>query len=163
MMTNELYGQAYQKGFQLTIRFLLSRGVRPEIADEATQAAWVRGWERLGQLRNDSMVCVWVNSIALNEVRRLIRKEGSYKILLNPPEKTVSIDLAAIDVARILEFCRPCDRSLLEQQYLNGTTTKEIAKQHGVTQTAIRIRLLRARRDAHMKVEQRTSPGAQAA
>ena len=66
--------------------------------------------------------------------------------------------VAAIDVARILEFFRPCDRILLQQQYMNGVTTEEIAKEQGVTETAIRIRLLRARRDARSKVEQRTSP-----
>jgi RNA polymerase sigma-70 factor (ECF subfamily) len=157
-MTREQYGQAYQRGFELTVRFLLSRGVQRDIADEAAQAAWVRGWERLSQLRNESLVVTWVNTIALNVGRRLIRKEGFRQSMPKAPEQTVAIDVAAIDVATILEFCRPCDRILLEQQYMNGVTTEEIAKQHGVTETAIRIRLLRARRDARSKVEQRTIP-----
>ncbi len=71
-------------------------------------------------------------------------------------EKTGKIDVAASDVARILQFCRPNDRHLLEQQYVNGVTTEEIAREQGVTETAIRIRLLRARRHARSQVERRT-------
>jgi DNA-directed RNA polymerase specialized sigma24 family protein len=57
------------------------------------------------------------------------------------------IDMAAIDVARILRFCRPRERQLLELQ-MQGATTEEIARDSGVTETAIRIRLMRARRAA---------------
>ena len=155
-MTREGYGQAYQKGFSLTVRFLLSRGVQRDAADEAAQAAWVKGWERLEQLRNESSVTTWVNTIALNVYRRLARREANPPVLPTMYEKTVKIDVAAIDVARILQFCRPNDRHLLEQQYVNGVTTEEIAREQGVTETAIRIRLLRARRHARSQVERRT-------
>jgi RNA polymerase sigma factor (sigma-70 family) len=123
---------------------------------EAAQAAWVRGWERLGQLRDEKLVVTWVNTIALNAYRRLIRKE-THPELSEVREKSVTIDIAAMDVARILQFCRPCDRAILEQQYLRGVSTQEIAREHGVTETAIRIRLLRARRDAHLQVQRRTA------
>jgi DNA-directed RNA polymerase specialized sigma24 family protein len=156
-MTKEAYGQAYQTGYALTVRFLLSRGVQRDLASESAQAAWVRGWERVSQLRDENMVLTWVNTIALNIYRRLIRKE-SPQTPPKFPEKTVGIDMAAIDVAKILTFCRPCDRLLLEQQYLNGVSIGEIARDHGVTETAIRIRLLRARRDARFQVERRTAP-----
>lgn len=155
-MNKDGYGQAYQKGFNLTVRFLLSRGVQRDIADEVAQAAWVRGWERRDQLRDEGLVVTWVNTIALNVYRRLIRRECSHPDLPRLPEKTVSIDIAAMDVARILAFCRPNDRHLLEQQYVNGVTTQEMAREQGVTETAIRIRLLRARRDARSQVERRT-------
>ncbi len=157
-MNEERYGQAYQKGFNMTVRFLLSRGVRRDVADEAAQAAWVRGWERREQLRNESMVVTWVNTIALNVYRGLIRREFFHPELTKLPEKTASIDVAAIDVAHILEFCRPRDRRLLEQQYVNGMTTEELAREQGVTKTAIRIRLLRARRHARSQIEGRTLP-----
>jgi DNA-directed RNA polymerase specialized sigma24 family protein len=130
--------------------------VQRDLANESAQAAWVRGWERVAQLRDESMVLTWVNTIALNFYRRLIRKESA-QTTPTLREKTVAIDIAAIDVARILTFCRPCDRLLLEQQYLNGISIGEIARDRGVTETAIRIRLLRARRDARFQVERRTA------
>jgi len=103
------------------------------------------------------VVITWVNTIALNLYRCLIRREPLDQTLPKLRGKTVGIDLAAIDVARVLTFCRPRDRILLEQ-YLTGVTTAEIAHQQGVTKTAIRIRLLRARRDARSRVERRTIP-----
>ncbi len=156
-MTREGYGQAYQRGFALTVRFLLSRGAQRDLADEAAQAAWVRGWECVGQLRDETLVVTWVNTIALNVYRRVIRKELFSEKLPPLREKTAAIDVAAIDVARILTFCRPGDRLLLEQQYLNGASTQEIARQQGVTETAIRIRLLRARRAAGCQIKSRNA------
>ena len=139
-MTRDAYGQAYQKGFDLTTRFLISRGVPREMARDVAQAAWVKGWERLSQLRNDSMVITWVNAIAMNVHRSVLRSEKSYQTL---PEfyTRVELNLAAIDLKRILKYCAPRDRVLLELQ-MQGDTAEEIARKQGVTETAIRIRLL---------------------
>lgn len=151
-MSRESYGQAYQRGFDLTVRFLLSRGVQRDNAQDVAQAAWVRGWERLNQLRNEALVVTWVNTIALNVYRSLIRREPLKYVLPKLCDKTTAINVAAIDVARVLKFCRPCDRKLLVQS-MYGVTTEEIARTQGVTETAIRIRLLRARREARSRVE----------
>ena len=151
-MTREGYGQAYQRGFDLTVRFLLSRGVHRDSACEVAQAAWVRGWERLGQLRNESLVTTWVNTIALNVYRSSVRKEHLNQALAESRDTTVAIDTAAMDVAKVLRSCRPTDRNLLEAS-MSGVTAGEIAKEQGISETAIRIRLLRARRYARLRIE----------
>jgi DNA-directed RNA polymerase specialized sigma24 family protein len=144
-MTRESYGIAYQGGFERTTRFLVSRGIPRDHAMELAQAAWARGWEQLSQLRNESMVMTWINTIALNLYRRLIERENIVHPTRAPD--TTAIDLAAIDLARILDLCRPSDRLLL-QQHLSGVTAKEIAGRQCISETAVRIRLLRARRTA---------------
>src|SRR5258708_22043158 len=75
VMTTEGFGQAYSRGFDVTIRFLTSRGLRRDHACEVAQAAWVKGWERLGQLRDERFVFTWVNTIALNVYRKAIRTD----------------------------------------------------------------------------------------
>jgi DNA-directed RNA polymerase specialized sigma24 family protein len=152
-MTRDGYGLAYQKGFTLTVRFLLSRGAQREYAMEVAQSAWVRGWERLHQLRDEATVITWVNTIALNAYRRVMRREAPTQELPDVVSPS-GIDMAAIDVHRILNYCRPSERVLFEQQ-MNGATTEEIAKKQGVTETAIRIRLLRARRATRSRLEKR--------
>ena len=150
-MTEDDYGQAYQRGFDLTLRFLRSRGVPWEHASEVSQAAWAKGWERREQLRNQDMVVTWVNAIALNVHRRVLRNEPTWQAL--PELRTMpGINLAAIDMARILRLCCPGDRALLRQQ-MNGLTPREIARMRGVPESAIRIRLLRARRAARLRIE----------
>ncbi len=144
-MTRENYGAAYLSGFERTIRFLVSRGVLCDDANELAQAAWARGWEQQNQLRDESTITSWVNMIALNFYRRVIERRNI--ALPARPSHSTAIDLAAIDLARILDLCRPCDRLLLEQ-HLSGVTTKEIAERQRISQTAVRVKLLRARRTA---------------
>jgi RNA polymerase sigma factor (sigma-70 family) len=144
-MTREEYGAAYQKGYNLTVRFLVSRGLSYDSARETAQAAWAKGWERLGQLRDPKMLFTWMNSIALNIHRSYIRREPLLQALpeLSTPPK---VNLAAIDVLRILNGCKTNDRLVLERHYIEGYKVQEIAQAHGWTETAVRIRLLRARR-----------------
>ncbi len=154
-MTSDRYGVAYQRGYELTVRFLLSRGAQREHAVDVAQGAWVRGWERLHQLRDEDSVLTWVNRIALNSYRRVIVREPLAQELPDVASPN-SINLAAIDVDRILNQCRPSDRALFEQQ-MRGATTQEIARAQGVSETAIRIRLLRARRATRSRLEKKAS------
>jgi DNA-directed RNA polymerase specialized sigma24 family protein len=99
------------------------------------------------------MVGTWVNTIALNAYRGILRRESNFDALPELSTKN-GVDLAAIEVSRILGLCRPRDRALLEQQ-MRGHSNAEMAIMQGVTATAIRIRLLRARRAARMRLEGR--------
>jgi DNA-directed RNA polymerase specialized sigma24 family protein len=153
-MTREEYGDIYKTGRERTIRFLLSRGAAPGLAPDIAQSAWLRGWERLSQLRDPRMIVTWINSIALNQYRRVIRSERLHQELQQSVHGKTSLDLAAIDVARIMRVCRPPDRILLQAQ-MNGVTAKEMAREQGLTETAVRIRFLRARRSARKALEAR--------
>jgi DNA-directed RNA polymerase specialized sigma24 family protein len=93
------------------------------------------------------MLLTWVNTIALNMYRKVLRAEVRFHQPLTELYSGLRINTAAIDVARILKSCRPRERQLLELQ-MQGVTTGEIARHDGVTETAIRIRLMRARRAA---------------
>jgi DNA-directed RNA polymerase specialized sigma24 family protein len=152
-MTQETYGEVYQTGFRLTFRLLRSRGVPWDRASEVTQAAWTKGLERLAQLENDSMVVTWVNAIALNAWARLQSREPVWEDLTEVSTASSGINTAAIDMARILRICCPGDRALLRYQ-MNGLTPGEIARMRGVPESAIRIRLMRARRAARQRIEQ---------
>jgi RNA polymerase sigma-70 factor, ECF subfamily len=150
-MTNEEYGKAYQRGFNLTVRFLVSRGLSYDAALDTAQAAWTKGWERREQLRDPNLVLTWTNSIALNIHRTYLRREPQTQIL---PELQVPprMNVAAIDVRRILSDCKPNDRIVLEGHYIQGYKVQEIAQQHGWSETAVRIRLLRARRSVERRL-----------
>jgi DNA-directed RNA polymerase specialized sigma24 family protein len=97
----------------------------------------------------------WVNTIALNVFRNELRRERIIQPLMET-QSGLRADIAAIDVGRILSLCRPGERALLEHQ-LNGVTVNEVARIAGVTNTAIRIRLLRARRAVRARLEQRAA------
>jgi RNA polymerase sigma-70 factor (ECF subfamily) len=151
-MTREEYGAAYQKGYKLTVRFLVSRGLSHDSAQETAQAAWTKGWQRLSQLRDANMVLTWMNSIALNIHRSYVRREPMLQILQELPAPP-KINLAAIDVERILKSCKTKDRVALHRYYIEGYKVGEIASSQGWTETAVRIRLLRARRTVRKRLD----------
>jgi DNA-directed RNA polymerase specialized sigma24 family protein len=156
-MTRETYGEFYQEGQARTIRWLRSRGVALDLAPDIAQSAWLLGWQKIAQLRDERTTVTWVNAIALNLYRRVMQRERRQQtIRLTLPGKT-TLNLAAIDVARILLSCRASDRALLEAQMV-GVTPREMAQEQGVSETAIRIRYLRARRSAKTAL-QKMSPG----
>lgn len=145
-MTTDDFGKGYERGYRRTVRFLTARGVRRDAAEETAQAAWVKGWERLNQLRSDTKLVNWVNSIALNVYRNVQRAP----LLQVMPELSMppQINLAAIDVDRIFRSCTGDDRWILRRRYLEDAGIDDLARQEGRTTGAIRLRLLRARRSA---------------
>jgi RNA polymerase sigma factor (sigma-70 family) len=146
-MTREKYGQEYERRIELTIRFLVSRGVPRDSAADFAQSAWLRGWERIAQLRDERMLGTWINTIALNVYRRAIIRERIFGGLTETARSETAINEAAIEVSRMLRHCRPEDRNMLEAQ-MAGMTSEEIAQQSGVTSAAVRVRFFRARRAA---------------
>lgn len=146
-MNGETYGDAYVNGYHLTKRFLLSRGVPFDSAEEAAQAAWARGWACRDSLRNPRQIVRWINSIALNLFRTEIRKErrcGELHDMLAARDS--GRDLAAVDLSRALLYCKRPEGELLWQYYVAGYSSGELAELWGCSPVAIRVRLLRARR-----------------
>ena len=151
-MTSSEYGRAFEEGFHPTVRFMVSKGLPPDAAEEIAQAAWTRGWERIDQLRDQDAIRTWINTIALNMLRRNTHTESKIKIepLLDHPGKP-DWGVASIELESLLDSCGPSERVLLLHQ-LHGLTTSEMARAVGVTETAVRIRLMRARRSARSRM-----------
>jgi RNA polymerase sigma factor (sigma-70 family) len=144
-MTRDQYSRAYTKSYPSTVRFLVSRGLSGESAEEAAQAAWAKGWEHRANLRNPSRVASWVNTIALNLFRNWFRRRESPEELPEIPTAP-RIDARAIDLHRTLDRCAPRDCELLVGHYLEGYTSEELGERTGCTAVAVRVRLLRVRR-----------------
>ncbi|MBZ5495358.1 MAG: hypothetical protein LAP85_03070 [Acidobacteriia bacterium] len=105
----------------------------------------VRGWERRAQIRDSEKTLTWVNSIALNlyrTQRRRDRKREEIREFPIPPR----VSLVAINVHHLLDQCRHTDRELLEKRYFFGYEIEDLAREQNCSQTAVRVRLMRARR-----------------
>jgi RNA polymerase sigma-70 factor (ECF subfamily) len=140
------FGSAYKNGWGRTISFLLSKGLTVEEARESAQAAWVKGWERRDQICSKLKIVEWVNSIALNVFRSDYRKrvkEKEFEEFAIPPE----VNIALMDLRRSLRRCRDRDRAILTKYYLQGFDSRELAGEYGCSETAVRVRIMRARRN----------------
>lgn len=149
MLDTEAFAKAYEKYLPRTTALLLSRRAPPELAEETSQAAWVRGWERRYQLRSDSLVLPWINSIALNILRGHFRNQyrsiqfpvGSEAALEAPPTMSLNDEF---DLDKLLNHCKPRDRELMIAYWGCGFTSREIAMRLGVRPVTVRVRIRRA-------------------
>ena len=121
----------------------------PDLASEAAQAAWAVAWHRLRDLRDASRLRPWLMTIAANEARQLIRSQGRRHLreiaLLDPTAPAADIGVATrIDLANALGTLDPRDRTLLGLRYLAGLDSSEIAREVGMSATAVRSRMSRA-------------------
>ena len=148
-MTRDEFGAAYQRSFRNTVGYLLARGLSADSAHEIAQAAWVRGWERLSQLRDSRTLPMWLNRVALNLYRTSLRGIPAFQEL-TPLEQGPDLNLAAIDAAAILRKCKRHDRKMLRDFYLKGLHLSEIAKRNGWLENTARVRLFRARQAARV-------------
>ena len=156
-MTCDEYGQMYQKGFLRTVRLLQGHGASMNHAEDLAQTAWLQGWRKLDQLRDRSLLTGWINTIAINCYRREGPREARFDALSGFEVSTsLGIDSTALDIVTILKACPLRDRTLFEQQ-LDGLSIQEIADEQGISATAMRIRLLRARRATRRRLDSRAA------
>ena len=134
------------KSYRTTVRFLVSRGVQGDTAEETAQAAWVRAWERLPQLRNPDFMLSWVNSIAFNLYRQEARSKPKHAPLDRDLKSATGVDTTSLDVARLMEYCSHGERQLLRRYYFEEVEIAELAAEAGVTPITIRVQLMRARK-----------------
>jgi len=145
------YASAYKKGFNVTLRSVRYLGANAETAEEVAQAAWVRGWQCRKQLLCPDLVGAWVNAIARNLYRSVIRLEKRFLQLedLAAPAKSFNI----MDAGILIENCSELDSRMLKMYYLEGYSTGEIANKENVCPTSVRVRLMRIRRRLREKVQ----------
>ena len=122
------------------------------VAEEATQAAWLIAWKRIGDVRDEASLRPWLISVAANEVKRVLRKHrrrAEVETSTDPSGEPGGIDPAtgvdAMDLRAALRHLDPDDRALLAMRYVAGFDSNELAAAIGISASGIRNRLERLR------------------
>ncbi|MBM3763144.1 MAG: sigma-70 family RNA polymerase sigma factor [Acidobacteria bacterium] len=159
-LTCEDYARAYQDGYSKTVRFLASTGAPLDLAEEVAQAAWVRGWERLGQLRHVQALTFWINSIAKNLLRSNFRKSQMNVELLETTLVENPLESEPIDAHRMFDGCTDSEKELLQLYYLEGFTSQELSSTFGLSAVGVRVRLTRLKKTLVGRMSLEVSPAA---
>jgi len=152
-MTPEQFGEAYSRNFEPMVRAFTQRDGRRDKAEEIVQSAWVRGFERLDQLRDDRALLPWIRQIAGNKrwddirSRQRVRQlEPEDVIAVEPNVNLVAID-AERDADRILQLCDDeRQRTMCLCVYIHESPTAVVAQDMGISSQALMSRLARTRR-----------------
>jgi RNA polymerase sigma-70 factor (ECF subfamily) len=121
------------------------------IADEATQAAWLIAWKKIGSVRDEASLRPWLVSVAANEAKRVLRQQrrrAAFESVAGAAVASGTVDPAtgidAMDLYAAMARLDPDDRALLAMRYVAGFDSNELAKATGISPSGTRSRIERA-------------------
>ena len=120
------------------------------LAEEATQAAWVVAWKKIGTVRDPERLRSWLVSVAVNEAKQLLRKRRTrarLEVATDASREPGGLDpatgVAGLDLRSAMARLGADDRALLAMRYVAGFDSNELAAAAGFTPAATRQRLKR--------------------
>lgn len=149
---------------------------RSEAEDQVQQALW-KAFRHLDQYLGDADFFIWLLRIIVNECRMLMRSKKRAQFLYindgpkasedrhaellsltRDPECQV-VECEMIEVLRAEIQCMPpLFRNVILLRDVNGLTMAEVAEELGITISAAKSRLLRARNELRQRIASRFGP-----
>jgi len=145
-----LYRSHVDRVYALCLR--MSRD--PAEAQELTQDAFVRCWERIGSFRGDSRFGTWLHRVAVNVVLEHTRTRNRREARVDPTDDpeilggvaTERSDDTRMDLERAVRELPPKARTVFILHDIEGYRHREIAEMTGSAPGTMRAQLHRARR-----------------
>lgn len=152
--------QAFERLYRLHVNRIYSLCTRMvgdrTRAEELTQDAFVRAWEKLGQFRGDSAFGTWLHRLAVNVVlndrqtenRRRGRQDDSVEdvdTMAHGDVRASHVPGLSIDLERAIAGLPPGARKVFVLHDVEGYTHDEIGEMLGVTAGGCKAQLHRAR------------------
>lgn len=136
------------------LSFLEKRVASPALAEDLLQAAFVRGLERGGALRDEESVIAWFYRLLRNAVIDHYRHQASSSRALEAFAREVESEQPSPDlrdeicecVSRLFNDLKPEYRHALQFVDIEERSPAELASQTGVSSNNATVRLHRARR-----------------
>lgn len=144
-----LYRDNVNRVYAICVRMCGDRAM----AEELTQDAFVRTWERLPQFRGDSAFSTWLHRLTVNvvlEARRSDRRRQARvtdeEQLAEPPVAVRSSDMERMDLNTAIAALPQGARTVFALHDVEGFKHEEIALMLDITSGGSKAQLHRARR-----------------
>lgn len=126
----------------------------PSRAEDLTQEAFVRAWQKLGSFRGRSRFLTWLHRVTVNVVLGDLRSRGRWEARLTDLEQPATEARAAVrrhpeaalDLERAIEELPPQARMVFVLHDVEGYRHREIAEMSGLAEGTSKAHLHRARR-----------------
>jgi RNA polymerase sigma-70 factor (ECF subfamily) len=146
------------------LAFLKPRVGSQEVAEEILQAAFVKGIERSGTIRDGETAVAWFYRLLRNALvdhyrHHAVERRGQERFAIENPEGTTELDTALEDavcacMGDLLPTLKPEYTEVLRRVELEGAAIADVATELGVTPNNAGVRLYRARRALRKRLEQ---------
>lgn len=144
---------------------------RDDEAEDAAQAAWVNAWRHLDAFRGDSRFTTWLLRIAVREAIALRRERGRLRRVAVDPDELLDDGPADSDAASPVHEASARElgaviqdavdrlpgalRTAFVLREVEGLATDEAAEVLAISETALKVRLHRARMHLRADLERR--------
>jgi RNA polymerase sigma factor (sigma-70 family) len=139
---------------------ILSWVKNPEDAKDLTQEVFLEAYLDLGSLRNHEQFHIWLRQIARHQCQDWLRKEKTYiQLDENMVCETPSADEMLIlretlaKVMKAIDELPESESQLLKDRYLDDASYDDLEAKHGLSQSALAMRLLRAKQHVREKIK----------
>jgi RNA polymerase sigma-70 factor (ECF subfamily) len=170
----ELMRRTSASSFRLAVSILRDR----QEAEDEVQNSYLKAWRHVGQFQRESKFSTWISRIVVNQcLMRLRKARGANFVYLDDPGSdervrqhevidraaTPEFELSSKEMSGILrkEIGRlpPLLRNVLVLRDVNEFSTADVADQLGMTASAVKSRLLRARIELRNRMEKYDGSG----
>lgn len=151
-MTEEQFTAEYQAGHRRLLGFVSLKVRSPELAEDIASQTWLKAWRCRYQYNGSSGFLTWVTTIAFNLIREHWRRRDVLKNAedLSSPAVTLSARTPdpsdALEVERLLQRLKVCDRAILKMRFVAGLSVEEAAAQMGMPANTLKVKTFRALR-----------------
>lgn len=114
-------------------------------AADAIQETTLKCWEKLGQLRNEDYFETWLMRILINQCKNILQEKKKCICVDELPEIVHEDKYDILEWKEILSKVNAKYGIVLELYYVDGYSTKEIAKILHITELNVRTRMKRGR------------------
>jgi RNA polymerase sigma-70 factor (ECF subfamily) len=161
---HQAYAELCRRHSQRTLRMVLRITRNIADAEDALQEALLKAYTHIGQFDGRCAFSSWLTRIAINAALMLLRKRRSQPVygfevdpeaddfrLPEPAETSYNPEESCIqsalenELAQAIRYLPPNLRVVIQIRYGEGAPIAEIAKMLGISESAVKSRLARAR------------------
>lgn len=139
---------------QRMYRIAISMLENEEDAADAIQETVLRCWQKIGQLKNEEYFQTWLTRILINQCKDILKTRKKYVLVEEMPEVEYEEAYETNDWKTILNHLDEKYRIVLELYYVEGFSTKEIAKLLHVKDVNVRSRMSRGRKQLEQYLQE---------
>ena len=131
-----------QKMYRIAIAMLQNE----EDAADAIQETVLKCWQKIGQVKNDKYFETWLTRILINQCNDILRARKKIIYVEDVPEMVHEDHYFTNEWKSVLSSLNEKYRVVMELYYVDGFSTKEIARMLHITDANVRSRMVRGRK-----------------
>ena len=160
----DLYGILYNRYYDKVYRKCLSFSKDPDIAQDMAQDVLLKVYSQLSKFKGTSRFSTWLYAITYNYCVEYYRKNNRFMTvdIQEGPEMAEADDsheqellgARSNQLKKALEQIPTEDRMILVKKYQGGISIRELMDQLGISESAVKMRLSRARKRIKQLIEE---------